>query len=159
MKYVAWILVIVLLALIGSGVYLFLNTNISIDSISMTSYPASQYEDHFNEYKNGIANGTAIGTVFDATPLGEIDQYVFNTYAVKLTNNAFIPAEMVEVQIVPVQGDVLQTLTPDVITVLQRSTGQISATVLANKDAHTVRQVVVTYYLWGYYFTLTKTYG
>jgi len=159
MKYVAWILVIILLALIAAGVYLYMNTNITITSINMSAYPAAQWEDHFDEYKKGIESSTAIGTIFDTTPLSQIDQYVFNTYTVSVLNNSFIPAEMVELQIVPAQGDVLQTLTADVVSIPSKSQGQVSATVLSNKDAHNVRQVIVTYYLWGYYFTLTKTYG
>ena len=159
MKFVAWILVILLLALVGGGVYLYMNTNIAISAIAMATTPAPQWEGPFNEYKSGLQSGAALGTIFDPAPIGDINDYVFNTYTVTLSNNSFIPAEMAEVQVVPVQGDVLQTLTANITNIPARSSAQIAATVLARKDVHQVRQIIVTYYLWGYYFTLTKTYG
>lgn len=160
MKYVAWVLVIVLLAVVGGGVYLYLNANVAIEEIVFTSVSASERETEFQDYQRRLLNGAVPGTVFSADALSDnAGDYAFYTYTVKLKNNCFIPAKMVEVQVVPVAGDVLQTLDETDHTLPPREAGAVRATVLTHATSHSVRQVIVTYYLWGYMFTTTKTYG
>lgn len=159
MKFVAWALVIILLAVIAGGAYLFMSTNVTIEVISLTTYPANEWEAHFQDYKQRLLNGTVLGTVYTNTPLTESSDYSFYSFSVGLKNASFLNAQMVEIQIVPVEGDVLQFLGEPANVLPARSTGTFSTTILSSNSVHNVRQIVVTYYLWGYQFTVTKTYG
>ena len=44
-------------------------------------------------------------------------------------------------------------------TLPARTTGDIQATILTDIGMHAVREVNVTYYMWGLPFTLRTTYG
>ncbi len=111
-----------------------------------------------------------VGTPFSNTvSLSAPEDYQFCIYTVRLKNNCRIPAEMVELQISPMAGDVLQIGsamqlndslqigTAPAITVQPGSTADATAVLLTSANMHAIREVTVTYYMWGIPFTLKTT--
>jgi hypothetical protein len=159
MKITAWVLVITLLAILGAGIYLYLNAYVMIGSIVLSSVSAEAYQPYFNDIARRLEEGTAAGTAFTTQLPGSADMYVFRTYTVTVQNKCFIPAEMIEAQICPAEGDIMQLAGEALTSLPAHSAGTLGATVLSRADSHAVREIRITYYLWGYLFTVTKTYG
>ena len=134
MKYIAILLVVVLLACVGGVGWLYLNANVTVAA-------------------------TGVIAVFQQGTLGEAEGYQFYTYTVRLNNGCFLTADMVEVQVTPMEGDVLQLGDDTARALPARTTGDIQATILTDVNMHAVRELNITYYMWGLPFTLRTTSG
>ena len=66
---------------------------------------------------------------------------------------------MIEVQVVPQATDILQIGDFTVKSLDPKSEGDLSVRILVPKDTHSVRELIVTYYVWGVSFNLKTTYG
>ena len=97
--------------------------------------------------------------MYTSAPIGDAANYQFYTYTVRLKNSCFLAADMVEVQVTPMEGDVLQIGDTSAKVLAARTTGDIQATILTDINMHAVRELNVTYYMWGLPFTLRTTYG
>lgn len=159
MRPLAVILLAVFLALAVYTGYLYINSQIVIRDIDCTATDAADQEALFLELKGQAAAGTLTGTPFAAEDLGDAADYQFYTYTVFLRNQTFIQAEVAEIQVTPMNGDVLQLREENPIAVPARNDGAVQATILTRKGMHNVRELTVTYYLWGLPFSLRTTYS
>ncbi len=159
MKYVAWFMVVLLLLAAAGVGYLYVQARVAVEAIGAQAYEAQSQQPTFDDLKRRLENGTVLGSVFKNEPLGDASEYAFYTYTVRLRNNSLIAADMVEVQIVPVDKDVLQMGSTNVRSLSPNSKGDFSATILTRRDSGSSRQIVITYYIWGKPFTVRKTYG
>ena len=158
MKYVAWFMVILLvLALAGAG-YLYASAQVTVETIGAQAFEAQSQQPTFEDLKRRLGSGTVIGTVFKNDPLGESSDYAFITYTVRLRNESLLSADMVEVQIVPAQGDILQMSGNGIKSLGPKSRGDIGATILTQRNGDSLREVIVTYYIWGQSFHIKETY-
>ena len=150
-------LLLVMICLVG---YLFLSSEVVVTNISAQGVSAGNDPETFEKLKNSIADGTFQGTMFQK-PLEwkAASDYVYIEYTVTLQNNCLIPIDMIEVHIVPQSTDILQTADLDVHSLDLKSEGSLKACILSPKDAHPVREIIVTYYVWGVSFSLRTTYG
>ena len=132
MKPLAIILVIlVLAALVGVG-YLYFTANLTVTFASVTA----------------------------TDPLTQTDEdYLFYTWTVHLENRSFLPADTVEIQVTPMNGDLLLYGDPAEHTLSARSSGNLSATVLTARSMHSVREAIITWYVWGLPFSTRVTLG
>jgi len=158
-KRVAWGLVILLLIIVGCGAYLYTTAHVTLEDISLSVAPATEYATQFYDYQQRFENESITGILFQNTLTGTAEEYAFRTYAVTLSNRCLIPAERIELQIIPVEGDVLQLLNEPVPILAAGSSGILGAVLLTNASVHSVREIIITYYLWGYRFTIRHTYG
>lgn len=159
MKYAAIFMVLVLIAsLVGVG-YLYLTANVTVQAVGVTAVEASTQPALFEELARQVENRQVLGTAFSSVPLGSVENYQFYTYTVRLRNNSFVTADMVEVQVTPMEGDVLQIGDDTARALPARSTGDITATILTDVNMHSVRELIVTYYMWGIPFSLKTAYG
>lgn len=159
MKYAAIFTVILLIAsLIGVG-YLYLTANVTVEAVGVTAVEASTQAALFEDLRLQQEEHRVLGTAYVSTPLGDAANYQFFTYTVRLKNNCFVTADMVEVQVTPMDGDVLQIGDGTAYALPARTTGDISATILTDIRMHAVRELNVTYYMWGVPFTIKTTYG
>ncbi len=157
MKYVAIFLVIVTLVC-GAGVgWLYMNTNVTVDAIGVVAVEASTQEEYFDTLRNQLETGTVEGTQFSQSTLGTSEQYQFYTYTVRLKNSCYITADMIEVQITPMDGDVMQIGSETTFALPAQSTGDIQATILTDAGMHSVREITITYYMWGLPFSIKTT--
>ena len=159
MRVWAIILLILFLALAGLTGYLYLNTNVTVTGIDCVAVDAADQAEVFQRLKEQIASDAFAGTPFQTAGLGEAEAYQFYTYTVRIRNNTFVRAEVAEVQVTPMNGDVAQMAAETAVSVPARGKGQVQAVILTSKEMHSVRELTVTYYLWGLPFTERLTYS
>lgn len=140
-------LLLVMVLLVG---YLFLTAEVQVVDIQVKGTPASEDAQAFERLKQSVLDETFQGTLFQK-PLEwkDADEYVYLTYTIRLRNSCLVPIDMVEAQVVPQSSDILQLANLEVRSLGLKSEGDLSVTILAPKDTHSVREMIVTYYLWG----------
>ena len=149
--------VLLLLTVIGVGA-LYLTANVTVIAQSVSVMEAAYQPELFSELSAQVRNGAVVGTPFVAAQeLSGAEEYVLYTYTLRIENTTALPVEMVEIQITPMSGDILQIGSNDVLTLPAHTIGDISATILTSRDMHAVREVNITYYMWGIPFTIRTT--
>lgn len=149
--------VVLLVTLVGVG-SLYMTANIYVEAAGVTTMQASARQEIFDSLSDQMWLNAVVGTPFTSnTILGPVEDYQFCTYTVRLRNDCRIPAEMVEVQISPMAGDVLQVGGSPAITVQPGESVDVLAVLLTDADMHAIREVVITYYMWGIPFTMKTT--
>lgn len=160
MKAAAIVSVILLIVcLIGIGV-LYATAEMTVEAVSVVAVEAAAQPELFNQLRQQVETGSVLGTAYTTqTWLDDASHYQFYTYAIRLRNDCFVTAEMIEAQVTPMDGDVLQIGDFSVKQLPGRSRGDLQVTILTNIGMHPVRELNVTYYVWGMPFTLKTTYG
>ncbi len=150
-------LLLVMAVLVG---YLFLSSEVLIVSTSARGIPVGDHPQEFETLKASIADDTFIGTLFQQ-PMEwkEPSEYVYLEYTVRIRNNCLVPIDMIEVQIIPQADDILQVADLNVYSLDIGSEGDMKVKILAPADTHPVREMIVTYYVWGVSFHLKTTFG
>ena len=150
-------LLLVMVLLVG---YLFLTAEVQVVDISAQGIPCSNDPAAFEKLKISVEEGTFQGTLFQK-PLAwkDASEYVYLTYTIRLRNNCLVPIDMVEAQVVPQSTDILQLGSIEVRSLDLKSEGELQVQVLAPKDTHAVREMIVTYYLWGVSGRLKTVFG
>ena len=169
MKYVAIFMVVLVLLAAAFGVYAYANTRLMVVSIELEAFPAAQQETDFQRWQNAVDNDAVSGTAYAQSIPGTAADYSYFVYTFRLRNKGFIDAEMVEIQPVPVNGDVLSYSTTDTVSVnantkvsagSERDLWSVLITSRQNQDSYLVtRSFYITYYIWGSPVTVTATYN
>jgi len=150
-------MVVLALAVVG---YFFATAKVTIAAYKAEGMQATAHADQFEQIKTQVAQNAFHGTLFQTNiALGTADQYAFITYTLRLSNQCLVPVDMVEVQVVPDPGDLLQIGDLEVHSLDAKSQGDITATILTTKESNSIRELIVTYYVWGVSFTIRETYG
>ena len=152
------LIVLVLAAVVGVG-YLYLNANLYISYKECIATDGMTQIDYFNTLRSKVASSSFVGTRYTNGELGTADQYPFLTYTVRLVNRSFLKAEVIEIRITPMQGDVLQIGEETAHDLPSGQQMDLSATILTDRAMHSVREATVSYYFWGIPFTTTLTLG
>ena len=158
MKYFAIITVLILIAtLLGVG-YLYMNANVFVEAVGVIATDAvSQYE-LYEDLRDQLRLGAVAGTPYiAATELSGPENYQFLTYTIRLRNNTSVPADMVELQVTPMAGDVLQIGSFEDVKLPAGRSVDATATILTDVNMHPIREVTITYYIWGVPFTMKTT--
>ena len=158
MKYFAIITVLILIAtLVGVG-YLYMNANVFVEAVGVIATDAvSQYE-LYEDLRDQLRLGAVAGTPYiAATELSGPENYQFLTYTIRLRNNTSVPADMVELQVTPMAGDVLQIGSFEDVKLPAGRSVDATATILTDVNMHSIREVTITYYIWGVPFTMKTT--
>lgn len=160
MKYLAIFLIIALILSIGGVGMMYMTSMVVVESTGAVHIEASAQPELFNALVRQSQNGALVGTVFKDEPIGDIEQYQFIAYNVRLRNDCLIDAESLELQVYPMQGDIVQ-LGEEAWskTLAAQSTGDYQATILTDASMHSIRELNITYYMWGLPFTLRTTCG
>lgn len=142
--------VLLLIALLGVGA-MYMTSNVTVIAQGVTALEAYRNYDLFTDLSAQVRAGAVVGTSFVAPQeLSSAEDYVFYTYTFRLENNTTLPAEMIEVQITPMSGDILQIGSDQVLTLPAHTIGDVTATILTSKDMHAIREANITYYIWGF---------
>ena len=150
-------LLLVMLLLVG---YLFLTAEVQVVDITAQGIPCANDPAAFERLKSSVEEGTFQGTLFQKPfEWKDASEYVYLTYTIRLRNNCLVPIDMVEAQVVPQSTDILQTGNLEVRSLDLKSDGELQVQVLAPKDTHPVREMIVTYYLWGVSGRVETLYG
>lgn len=158
MKYFAILSVLILIVtLVGVG-YMYMTANIVVEAVGVIATDAPSQETLFNELKEQVRLGAVVGTPYVGTQeLSGAENYQFYTYTVRLRNNCSVPADMVELQVTPMAGDILQIGSSADVKLPAGQTVDATATILTDVNMHAIREVTVTYYIWGVPFTMKTT--
>lgn len=150
-------LLIVMALMVG---YLFLTAEVRVTSVAVEGVSAADDPAAFEALKTSVVDETFQGTLYQK-PLewGESGDYVYLNYTLRLRNDCLVPIDMIEVQVVPQATDILQIGDFTVKSLDPKSEGDLSVRILVPKDTHSVRELIVTYYVWGVSFNLKTTYG
>ncbi len=160
MKAIAILMVIALVVAVCGVGYLYMTANVSVVAVGMTATEATVQQATFDKLKTDLTQNSLIGTLFqNDIELGEAQAYQFYTYTVRLRNFSMLTCDMVELQVTPREGDVLQMGNEQSKALSAGATGDISATVLTSVESLPVRELIITYYVWGIPFTVKTTYG
>ena len=104
-------------------------------------YRGNRAASNLDKLKTDLAQNSLIGTSFqNDTELGEAQAYQFYTYTVRLRNFSMLTCDMVELQVTPREGDVLQMGNEQSKALSAGATGDISATVLTSVESLPVRE-------------------
>ncbi|MCH5286218.1 MAG: hypothetical protein J1E43_02255 [Christensenellaceae bacterium] len=160
MKAAAIVSVVLLIAcLLGIGV-LYATADMAVESIGVIAVEAATQPDLFNQLRQQVETGSVLGTAYTSQSwLDDASNYQFYTYTIRLRNDCFVTADMIEAQVTPMDGDILQIGDYTVKQLPARTTGDLQVTILTAVGMHPVREINVTYYVWGMPFTLKTTYG
>ena len=131
----------------------------NVASYKVSGAYATDNATQFDQLRAQVQQGTFEGTLFNTAQMGGAENYAFITYTLTLSNQCLVPVDMVEVQVVPDPADVLQVGDLTVHSLDAKTTGDVKATILTAKDSHAIRELIVTYYVWGVSFTIRTTYG
>ncbi len=155
MKYFAILTVLILIAaLVGVG-YMYMTANIYVEAVGAVATDALSQSELFEELREQVRLGAVIGTPYvGAQELSGAENYQFYTYTVRLRNDCSVPADMVELQVTPMAGDILQIGSSADVKLPAGQTVDVSATILTDVNMHAIREVTITYYIWGAPFTM-----
>ena len=152
------LIILVLVAVVAVG-FLYLNAKLDIRFDTCIATDGMTQVDYFNTLRSKVASSTFVGTRFTNDDLDQADHYQFLTYTIKLDNHSFLKAEVIEIRITPMQGDVLQIGEETAHDLPSGQQMDLSATILTDRAMHSVREATVSYYFWGIPFTTTLTLG
>ena len=153
----AFSLLLVMVVLVG---YLFWTAEVQVIDIRAQGMSAADDPAAFEALKASVEQETFYGTLYQK-PQEWMDasDYVYLTYKLRIRNNCLVPLDMLEVQVVPQSGDILQIADLKVKSLDLKSEGNMTVTILAPKDTHPIREMIVTYYLWGVSGSVKTIYG
>lgn len=167
MKVVALILAFSVLAAAVLLVYSFINLTLVVEPLKVRVLSALEQQSEFERWATALERRAVQGTVFTDRLENDPEAYCFMIYTVSVRNRGLLAAEMAELQVSPVDGDVLcvsraaslmQNVNEPVI-IPARGTHTLQCVLLTRSDAHAVRDLYITYYIWGHPFTVRCTYG
>ena len=159
MKVAAIFLIILVLGAVCAVGYLYLNAYLDVRFVSCIATDGIDQMETFSALKKKVENSSFVGTRFSSDAIGSADQYQFLTYTVNLDNHSFLNAEVIEIRITPMQGDVLQLGEETEHDLASGENMDFSALILTARNMHSVREATVSWYFWGIPFTAKLTLG
>lgn len=160
LKITAIVMVSLLLVMLLMLAYLFLTAEVTVVTVSSSGVNAGEKAEDFETLKNALDEETFMGTLFHKPEeWKKAEDYVYLQFQVRLRNGCLIPIDMIEVQVVPQPTDILQLADRQVHSLEAKQEADFSAMILAPKDTHPVREIIVSYYVWGVSFQLKTLAG
>ena len=153
MKVAAILMLVVCLAALGGVGWLYLSASIEVAPVEVIATDALSQADYYALLKDQVEKDSFVGTRFSSEPLTAPENDMFYTYTVRVTNRTFRPAEVIELQVTPVSGDLLQIGDTEEHSLSSGRSLDLSATILTGKQGHNVRELTVTWYIWGLPFS------
>ena len=153
MKVAAILMLVVCLAALGGVGWLYLSASIEVAPVEVIATDALSQADYYALLKDQVEKDSFVGTRFSSEPLTAPENDMFDTYTVRVTNRTFRPAEVIELQVTPVSGDLLQIGDTEEHSLSSGRSLDLSATILTGKQGHNVRELTVTWYIWGLPFS------
>lgn len=149
---------VLLITVIGAGVVLYgLYTYVpQVEQVAVMAIPAEQAQEAFDGLMAQIDQLTFTGYQFSAADDLSAADCTFLTYAVRLKNRGFFPAEWISLKVEPQQSadgasrDVLQLADAGAHVLPAGSEGDLTATILRTGDASEVqRKLSIVCYVFG----------
>lgn len=157
MKRAAYLALALTLVLAFALVYQLVNSTLQVKPLSPQVIPAAEQPAEFLRLQEAVGNRALIGTAIAAALPGSAEDYSLVVYTLRITNNGFLPANMVELQVSPADGDMLFYTDgsaqgrPPSEDIAPGATRELRCVLLTSAAAarRPVRDLFVTYYIWG----------
>ena len=142
------------LSLVLSGVMLWQWTHVelSVAARSVRTVPAQEMKSNYEAVRQAVTNGSLQGVVYHAEALREAEACSFQFFTLSLENRGLLPAEMTELQLTPFSQDICAYLSRQEVIIPPGGKKDVVLTLLTAGASPTVRDVTVTYYLWGHLY-------
>lgn len=150
MKTAAILLIVLVLAVGGVIGYGLFNSSLQVIGKGLQCFPAKDRAMEFETLRIAVEQKSLIGTVLQSGNLGPASDYSYYMYTLRIQNPGLLDAQMVELQIAPLQQDVLFYGDAGEITIPAGETRDIWCVLLTRGEPHAVRDIYITYYLWGH---------
>ena len=150
MRTVAIILIVLVLAVGGALGWALFHTNLQVTGKALQTLPAQQRAAEFDALRAAVSRQSLLGTLLKSGEMGPAENYSYYIYTLRLKNNCLVPAEMVEMQISPIQQDVLFYGDTAETVIPPGGEKDVWCVLLTEGTPHAVRDIYVTYYLWGH---------
>lgn len=150
MKTAAIILIVLVLAVGGVLMYGLFHTRLEIIGKGLQTLPAAEDGARFEALRTAVERQSLMGTKVKSGPLGSAADYSFYVYTLRLKNSGLVDAKMVELQISPGPGDVLFYGEEGETDLAPGATRDVWCVLLTEGKPTPVREIYVTYYLWGH---------
>ena len=167
MKKVAITLAVIALLLAGATLWGVSQATLQVKPLDALSMNADTPLAEFERLMALLDHNAVRGTVFDPVVTGDPADYSILRYTLRVRNNGLLPAKMLEAMVVPVAGDVLCYSQQDAqgqdinqpLILGPRQEADLHCYLLTRRNLHPVRELRVTYYIWGHPFLVKVTYG
>ncbi len=159
MKYLALFLILCVLVVGVVAGYELLNTRLAVTGQGLQTTPAAGRADEFAALQSAMSRDSLEGTVFQSGELTDAADYSFQIYTIRLKNNGLLPAEMVEVQLSQLSGDVLYYGESSEVVIAPGATRDVWVSILTTDGTKKARDFYITYYIWGHPQTMKFTYS
>ena len=150
MRTVAIILMVLVLAVGGTLGWALFHTNLQVTGKALQTLPARNRAAEFDTLRTAVARQSLLGTALKTGEIGPAENYSYYIYTLRLKNNCLVPAEMVEMQISPIEADVLFYGDTREIVIPPGGEKDVWCVLVTEGAPHAVRDIYVTYYLWGH---------
>lgn len=158
MKKAAVCLIVLVVVLAGAMVYGLFNTSLQVIGKGLQIVPASEREAEFQQLRDTVSQRSLLGTIVQSGTLSAAGDYSYYIYTLRIKNPGLVAAEMVELQIAPISADVLFYGETGEIVIGPGETRDVRCVLLTKGTPHAVRDVYVSYYLWGHPYEVKFTY-
>ena len=164
---VAIVQVLCVLAAGGVLIYAAVNGTRDATALPVQVIPAAERPDEFARWQTALIRQAVQGTAFQSSMPGSVENYAFYVYTVSVSNKGLLGARMAELQVVPKEGDVLSyspaaSLSQNVnlpVDIPAGTTRNLQCILLTRRGSNAVRELYLTYYIWGRPYTIRLTYG
>ncbi len=149
MRTFAIVMVIVLIAaglLVGYGLF---NTTLQVIGKDLQSFTAAERPAEFEQIRTMVERDALLGTKLKSGHLGNAENYQYRVYTLRVKNPGLVDARMTEIQIAPMGNDVLYYGETGEVIIEAGKTRDIWCVLLTEGNTHDVRDMYITYYLWG----------
>ena len=134
------------------------NADLRVVAQGMQAVPASDRAAEFEALRQSARQGSLLGTLLQSDDMGPAEDYSFYVYSLRLQNNGLVSAEMVETQLSPAAGDALFYGPREEIIIPPGQSRDVWCVLLTRGAPSPVRDLSITYYLWGHPQEVKYTY-
>ena len=150
MRTAAIILLTLVLAVGGVLGWELFHTDLQVTGKALQTLPARDRAPQYDALRAAVARQSLLGTMLKKTEMGPAENYSYYIYTLRLKNNGLVPAEMVEMQVAPIENDVLFYGDTSETIIPPGGEKDVWVVLLTEGAPHSVRDLYVTYYLWGH---------
>lgn len=149
MRTFAILMLVLLLAaasVVGYGLF---HTELKVVGKNLQSFPAVERQAEFEALRLQVERDALLGTRVKNTALEDAGRYQYRVYTLRVKNDGLVDARMTEMQIAPLSNDVLYYGEDREVVIKAGQTRDIWCVLLSEAGGHDVRDIHITYYLWG----------
>ena len=150
MKKLTVFVLIVSLVLAGVMLWQWTHTELAVVARSVRTVPAGEMKSNYDAVSGAVQNGSLQGIVYHGDALREMDACSFQFFTLTLSNRGLLPAEMTELQLTPFAQDICAYLSRQEVIIPPGESKEVLLTLLTADASPSVRDIIVTYYLWGH---------